>query len=505
MIFYKDNNYQRFLSPQLTSDSLQKRFLELSALYNLNKNLNLATCQEELFGHAEYFLKNFLCIKDFCFLLVDDCSKELKVFRANDDIYWVIKDVTFKQGEGISGIAAQTGETIIVQDVSKDGRFLYYKGRITNLGSFMSVPLKTKDNEVIGVLNIHKSETNAFREEEKIFFSVAAQNIANTIERLRLSETHIKEIMVDDITNLFTKSYFLKNSQREFSNAIRYNKNFSIILADIDHFKRFNETYGLLLGDEILKKLAFILKASLRNGDIVCRYGGGEFAILLPETDKDDAVLTSEKLRSTVERLLTITDTKGETKGITITVGTATYPRDGKTTEDILAATKKFLTMGKARGRNKVVCAGSYDVSYTRDVKKALGKNTRSVLSDKEIHALLYKSVERSVSRHKISLKVASDINYLQSIEIEINEGGWKMCTLMDISKTGFKGEIDAEANIDNVYACKAVMDSEIRIPDIFVVRITHTKKIYHNRYQIGAEIINGNDNWARLFALMAG
>lgn len=504
MKLHTDNNNQPSVPNQQTSESLQVRLFELSALYNLNKYLNLVTSQEELFEQSEHFLKNYLHINDFCFLLVDDCCKTFHVLKTSNDNYKAINDVTFKHGEDIFGVAVQTGEAVLVQDVNKDERFLAYKEKITSTGSFMSIPLKSHHNKVTGILNIHKNETNAFKEEDKIFFSIIAQNIANTFERLRLSDKIPKEFMFDDLTDLFTKSYFLKNSQRESINAKRYNKYFSIVMADIDHFKQFNEKYGQVAGDEILRKLAFILKASLRNGDIVCRYSGEEFAILLPETDKADAILTSEKLRSSVERMLTMKNKEGEPEKITITVGTVTYPQDGKTLEEILTTAESFVSFGKKNGRNRVIHTTPYDAPCATNKKYHLSKNTRSILSDNEIYALLYKSVERAMDRHKISLKVSHDINHLQLIEIKINDDDWKMCTLVDISKTGFKGEIDSTVNIDDIYSCNAVMDSEIRIPDIFAIRIAYTKTIHHNRCQIGAEIISGNNHWERLVALLS-
>ena len=126
------------------------------------------------------------------------------------------------------------------------------------------------------------------------------------------------------------------------------------------------------------------------------------------------------------------------------------------------------------------------------------------MLSDEEIYALLYKSVKRTMDRHKVALMVSHAINHLQLVEIKINDNDWKMCTLVDISKTGFKGEIDSKVKIDDIYSCNAIMDSEIRIPDFFSIRIAYTKPIHHNRCQIGAEIISGNDHWERLITLMS-
>jgi len=187
---------------------------------------------------------------------------------------------------------------------------------------------------------------------------------------------------------------------------------------------------------------------------------------------------------------------------ITITVGSATYPIDGKTIEDVLVATENFVSEGKKSGRNRVVYTPSPASVPIKDAKSTQNNNTRSVLSGKEIQALLYKNVERSTARHKVSLKIAKDINYLQSIEIHIQDN-WKACTILDISEAGFKGEIDSEVKIDSVLNCRAVMDTEVRIPDIFTIRVVYKSKLNQNKYRVGAEIAEGGDNWKRLLQLM--
>jgi len=337
------------------TEKLKERFFELLILYSLNKNLNLSIQLEDLLNTTINFLKDSLKIDEFCFMLLDNNRKVLKVWTADKATFEAAKDVTFNIGEGISGIVVQTGEPIMIQDVSKDSRFLYYKAKLTNIGSFLSIPLKLSDNRIIGVLNIHKKEINAFKTDDRIFFSIIAQNLANAIERARLYEKVQKEAMYDDLTGLYTRRYFFENCYREFSESVRFGKTFSIILADIDHFKYFNDTYGHPTGDAILKELASILITNVRHSDIVCRYGGEEFAILLPNTGKDGAAFTADKLRTLVETNLAEINKSKDIGKITITAGVSTYPDDGNTVDEVISKADKFLYLGKVRGRNMVV------------------------------------------------------------------------------------------------------------------------------------------------------
>lgn len=462
---------------QKESEALKERLFELYVLYTLNKNLNLSLQLEELFHKTGNFLIDSLKLEGFCFMLLDEKYDELKLWKANDSTYEHVKTITFKMGEGVSGIVAQTGKSILIQDVSKDERFLYYKGKVTNIGSFLSIPLKLKNNKVIGVFNIHKKEVNAFKESDMFLFGIIAQNIAQTIERTMLYEKAQKDSMFDELTKLYTRRYFRESCCQEFSKAKRYGTNFSIIMIDIDHFKCFNDMYGHLTGDEVLRNLAAIMKSSVRKGDVISRYGGEEFIILLPETEKEEATLVAEKLRSLVEKGLTLEHGGRNIEKVTITAGVASYPGDGETTDEVIDAADRFLYRGKECGRNRVVNARAENV-----VSKVIDE-------------------KRLCGRHRTALKIIKDVNQLHYIELKVHDNNWKICAIKDVGKKGFRGELESEVQSNVVYPCRVVMDSTIS--DAFSIRVAYLKRMY-NKYQIGAEIVDGHTIWQKLFTLLA-
>ena len=173
-------------------------------------------------------------------------------------------------------------------------------------------------------------------------------------------------------------------------------------------------------------------------------------------------------------------------KIVTITAGVSTYPEDGKTVEEIIAVADKYLYLGKEGGRNRVVNA-----------------SLENVLDEK--------GEKREHSRYKVALKIVRGTNHIQSIEIKVNDKDWKICGVKDVSKNGFKGELELETEIDSNYMCKnymckVVMDPEVGMTKIFSIRIDHAIKIYqnhHSRYLIGAEIMDKHDSWERLFSLL--
>lgn len=470
-----NDDYHSLISAKKENEILKEKLFELYMLYNLSKNLNLSTQMDEFFDKSILFFKDLLNIEDFCLMLIDDESKELKIIKADENTFELVKDITFKIDEGISGIVVRTGESMVIQDVSKEERFLYYKGKKSDIGSCMSLPLKLNDGRVIGVLNIHKREINAFMESDEILFCTIANNMAHTIDRLLLYEKARRQAMFDDLTNLYTRRYFLECCEREYNKAKRYGDIFSIIMMDIDHFKYFNDTYGHPMGDEVLKKVASFLQVCVRHGDVVSRYGGEEFALLLPGTNKEGATATAEKIKNVVERSSFVESGTDSVKGVTITAGVATYPVDGDTVEGIMAMADKYLYIGKESGRNRVI-----NVELCK--------------------RLPVKGEKRLSMRLKLSLKVAMGNNQPQFFEVRVNETDWKLCNIKNISRTGLKGEIEHDIESNGIYTCRMVMDSDEYTYKDLAVKIAYTKKGNYGRCQFGAEILDGGESWEKYF-----
>jgi len=159
--------------------------------------------------------------------------------------------------------------------------------------------------------------------------------------------------ITDGLTKLYNYRFFMENLNREFSRAKRLGQPLSLLMADIDNFKSFNDTYGHQLGDEILAKVAEILKSSRRGSDIVARYGGEEFVLLLPDTSLDKAMILAEKLRKKVEN--TFIRAGRQNLRVTISLGVAGLENNNlKKTQELLKMTDKALYLAKKAGKNKV-------------------------------------------------------------------------------------------------------------------------------------------------------
>ncbi len=157
----------------------------------------------------------------------------------------------------------------------------------------------------------------------------------------------------DGLTELYNHRYFQEQIKMQVEQSKRYEAPFSLIILDIDHFKKFNDTYGHQAGDAVLKQVATLLKSSVRATDIVCRYGGEEMSIILPNTSKEMAILTAKKIcKKVADKMFRLNNT--QESNVTISLGVSTFPDDGATASTIIEVADKRLYISKNNGRNQV-------------------------------------------------------------------------------------------------------------------------------------------------------
>ncbi len=173
------------------------------------------------------------------------------------------------------------------------------------------------------------------------------------VDRLRQGREELERLSTSDaLTGLYNRRLLTQRLSEELSRSSRHRRPFTLLMADVDGFKDYNDTYGHPAGDEVLKKVAGILVASTRAGDCSARYGGEEFAVLLPDTVGEAALEVAERIRSRVARQ------EFPGRKITLSVGLAEFPRDGDTAERLIASADAALYAAKREGKNRIVRAG---------------------------------------------------------------------------------------------------------------------------------------------------
>jgi diguanylate cyclase (GGDEF)-like protein len=194
------------------------------------------------------------------------------------------------------------------------------------------------------------------------------EELASINETLREKNVELHEISItDSLTGLYNRKHLMETLDKEVSRSQRHSHSFSLLVIDIDHFKKYNDTYGHLAGDEALSRLASVFKESIRSSDYAARYGGEEFIIMLPEIGPEQGVEAAERIRHKVAEEIFNGD--GESIKVTISVGVASYPENGEDAQSVIRNADAALYEAKELGRDRVVLAGANKKKKKRKVK----------------------------------------------------------------------------------------------------------------------------------------
>ncbi|MBF0545808.1 MAG: diguanylate cyclase [Candidatus Riflebacteria bacterium] len=254
---------------------------------------------------------------------------------------------SFRIGEGIAGEVFLSGKPKMIKDIKKEKGFLPSEKTEVRVKSLICVPLQVRESP-IGVMNIANKFEGDFDEEDLQLTLTMANQAAVVIEKARLFNL----ATIDGLTGLIVHRHFQAKIEEEFRRARRYGKPLSFIMTDIDHFKKFNDTYGHQTGDLVLREVARAVSTSIRDTDIAARYGGEEFAIILPETDEDGACLFAERLRQKVEDSV-FSCSQGELT-VTISLGVSAIPLNiADSALEMIKCADEALYEAKRSGRNK--------------------------------------------------------------------------------------------------------------------------------------------------------
>lgn len=234
----------------------------------------------------------------------------------------------------------------------RGGRQGVYPFGTAKTKTFLGIPILSPENDVLGILALTSTEPTAISAFYGHFLNVVADQAALFITNARLHKEVERLAVTDGLTGLYNHRHFQERLSEEFQRIERIPHTLSMILIDLDHFKKINDIYGHPTGDVVLKGLASILKKTLRGIDIIARYGGEEFAAVLLNTESKGAYKIAERLRTKVMHTPFFA---GENKLLlTLSIGIATYPHDAVTKEELISRTDQALYYAKKKGRNQV-------------------------------------------------------------------------------------------------------------------------------------------------------
>jgi diguanylate cyclase (GGDEF)-like protein len=217
--------------------------------------------------------------------------------------------------------------------------------------SFLGAPVVFQDR-VTGLIALYNSTSRAFAEQDAQVADLFAGQVAIALDNSRHIEAMEKLAVTDELTDLYNRRAFAGMGDKEVERARRYRRPLSLILFDIDHFKGVNDSYGHPVGDHVLQVLTKLVTRTTRSTDIVCRFGGEEFIVLMPEAGRDEGIAMAERLRQEISRMTIVT--AGGTLSLTVSLGVAELQPDDENLESLIARADRAMYQAKAAGRNTV-------------------------------------------------------------------------------------------------------------------------------------------------------
>ena len=361
------------VSEQARANEAQRQYAE--SLSQLVKELELRTIQTSLLNEMGSLLACSAEVQEACEVVAnsaqrlfpDSSAGAIYLYRSSRDLIeaavrWGCKDVlapTFPPDacwslrRGQPHWSGHLGNDIVCQHLTK-----------SSATDSLCVPMVAQGN-TIGVLqleftsnggNLHQFPTESLRDSRQSLAVSAASNLALSLASLQLRETLREQSIRDPLTRLFNRRFLEESFERELQLAGRKGQSIAVLFLDLDHFKSFNDTFGHDAGDMVLQSLADLFRRFFRSTDICCRYGGEEFAIILPESTSSDAAISADALRSEVKGLRL--QYKKQLLGqLTVSAGVAAFPEHGVTAEGLLKIADQCLYESKARGRDVVTVA----------------------------------------------------------------------------------------------------------------------------------------------------
>ena len=339
-----------------------------SRLVSMISALALVDNRPQLYKQILEMSSELLTATSGSLMLLNEADGTLKIAAAKGMTSSLAKTMTVPFGEGIAGRVAKSGFPLLVNDIERDKRVATKNRPRFKTKSFLSLPLEV-ENRLIGVLNLaDKSNGGNFTETDLNLMQTFTKHAVLMIDRAATLEKAGKFeqlAITDPLTGLYNRRFLEDRLQEELSRGVRQQQSFCIILADLDSFKGYNDICGHLAGDQVLRKTADLIRRSAREMDVVTRYGGEEFCLILPGTGKKESIFVGERIRRAIEAESFPGESHLPLGRLTISLGIATFPADGVSANEIIHAADLALYQAKALGRNRLVL---YDSSLESQV-----------------------------------------------------------------------------------------------------------------------------------------
>lgn len=334
---------------------LDRKVKEFKALYEISKIIDTFPSTQKILDNISERVAKTLEIDECLIMLYDEKNDVLSTRARYGNINPEMVNAVFEKGEGVPGKVLETKESVISSDLEKDTHILKSFKYDFGIKSCAIIPL-INNNNVIGVIAVYSKGKYEFTKDNIELLDIIASRITKVLENNKLYNEVKENSITDGLTRLYNYRYFYQVLKREMQKNLKQDKKIFVIMIDIDKFKQFNDKYGHIVGDKVLREIANIIKENIRRQDHAARYGGEEFAIILPDSNIDIARKVAERIKEKVKLVAEkIEELKGKDIFITVSVGIACYPHCAQDIISLIEKADKRMYSSKESGGDNVV------------------------------------------------------------------------------------------------------------------------------------------------------
>jgi diguanylate cyclase (GGDEF)-like protein len=338
----------------------QRRTRYLTFLNNVSKTAISSQDAEQMLDEIVAEIQQNFHLDHIGIGVLDYATKEIEI-KAEAGTSSLAVGKRIPLGVGIMGKVARANEKMLIQ--KSDGHLL---GILPEARSVLCLPLNYGET-LLGVLNIESRSEQAFKEQDVLILGTLADLLATALHNVFVFQKMQQQSITDGLTGIKTRRFFMEAVSGEWKRASRSGRPFSVVMVDLDKFKQVNDGQGHLEGDLVLARVGRLLEQKCRQSNVVARYGGDEFVILMPETGIEQAQILSERLR-----LWVATDPMLNERHISGSFGVASFPLHGSTVEDIMRVADAGMYVSKHAGGNRVSTAEEFQEGETIAVQRQL-------------------------------------------------------------------------------------------------------------------------------------
>lgn len=337
---------------RLKAPALERKLYRYTALEQVTEALSSSLLLTEIVKIALEKAFTILGKSEVTLLFLVDEEKQRLIragYKSEDSSF----DIKSRKGDLFDDYILKQGKPLIVADTNKDFRF--DSDKVTSLGykvrSLISAPL-ISERRIIGLLRLDSNHEDTYSEDDLRVLDIISSLAATAIRNAQLYSQMEKLASIDSLTGLYVYRHFQKRFGEEIDKTLRSNRPLSLLMIDIDHFKKYNDRYGHTAGDLVLKHIAGLISSVARSEDIAARYGGEEFTLVLTNTDKDEALAKALDLKERIKQEVIMLRRKHT--HVTVSIGVVSLPSDAKVKEELIEKADFAMYRAKKTGRDRV-------------------------------------------------------------------------------------------------------------------------------------------------------